>query len=142
MGKTYICTNHVITRIKERFDFDWDWSDYLEVCKQLDKILEDSKEDKSYINDTKFLFYLQDLYGYDEQYEFRASSEHNILFVVIKERGKKIVKTCYPLNSSRFTCRKQFKKKGSTKRYTPKSKKKRRALNELEAMEEHLSEEI
>jgi len=71
------------------------------------------------------------------KYEFMANAEYNLLFVVIRERGKKVVKTCWPLNSSQFNCRKQYKKKDDHKRYTPRSKKKRRVLNELEAIEEY-----
>ena len=137
MVKTYIYTHHVIDRLKERFDFNWEWDNRYEVYKQLDMILNDSKEDRSYLNNTKFLLYLRDLYGYDEQYEFIANAEYNLLFVVIRERGKKVVKTCWPLNSSQFNCRKQYKKKDDHKRYTPRSKKKRRVLNELEAIEEY-----
>ena len=140
MAKKYIFTNHLINRIRERFNFNWNWDNKWEIYKKLETLLANSKEDKSYINDIKFVFYLQDLYGIDVQYEFRANREHNILFVIVDDRGRGIVKTCYPLNSSRFVSRKQYTKKESQKRYTPKSKRKRQVLNELEAMEEHLME--
>jgi hypothetical protein len=142
MVKQYIYTHHVIDRLKERFDFNWEWDNRYEVYKQLDVILNDSKEDRSYLNNTKFLLYLRDLYGYDEQYEFMANAEYNLLFVAIRERGKKVVKTCWPLNSSQFNCRKQYKKKDDHKRYTPRSKKKRRVLNELEAIEEYIEGDL
>jgi hypothetical protein len=136
--KRYIYTNHFWERFRERFALDIDWDNKYE---EVNKILEDSQEDKSYLNNTSFMFYLQDLYGYDSRYEFRSNAAYNVLFVIIIDKGRKVIKTCYPLTTSRFIFRKQFKKKDEKKNYTPRSKKKRKPLKELEALRDHMERE-
>lgn len=140
MDVKYIYTNHLLERMEERFGFKWDWTNKREAWKQIDEIMEGSKEDKSYLNNAKYMMNLQDLHGYDSKYEFRSNMEHDIVFVMIVERGNRIVKTCYRLSKSSFLSRKGFSNKGkkSQKRYTPRSRKYREPFNEIEAMQEHL----
>jgi len=138
----YIYTNHVIDRLRERFNFNWDWDNKTEIYRELDKILKDTKDDKSYLNNTRFMLNLLDLHGFDSRYEFRSHIALDILFVTIIEKDKRIVKTCYPLTNSKFIKRKGFKK-SSKKKNTPtsKSRRSRSPVKEFEAMQAHWERE-
>ena len=138
MDNKYIYTNHLLQRMEERLGFKW--NSRQEAWKQIDEIMANSKEDRSYLNNARYMMNLHDLHGYDSIYEFRSNMEHNVLFVMIVERGKRIVKTCYRLTRSSFLSRKGFQNKGKKegKKYTPKSRKRRAAYNEMEAMEEYM----
>jgi len=140
MELKFIYTNHVLDRLKERFNLKWNWDYKPEVYRNIDEIMAETNLDKSYLNNTKFMINLQDLHGFDSQYEFRTHTEMDIVFVMIIEKGKRIVKTCYPLSGSAFITRKTFQKQKDLKRYTPRSKRHRAALKEWEAMEDHLTQ--
>jgi len=139
----YIYTNHFWKRFRERFVLKTYWENKdkdkdKDKDKEVNNILKDSTEDKSYLNNTTFMFYLQDLYGYDCKYKFMSNADHNILFVTILDKGKRIVKTCYPLTTSRFIFRKKFKKKDKKKICMARSRKKRILFNEFDAVKDHL----
>jgi len=139
MELKYIYTNHLLERLEERFGLDVDWANKNETYKKIDEIMAETNEDRSYLNNTKFMLNLHDLHGFDAKYEFRSHLGLNILFVMIHERGRKVVKTCYPLDSTKFIKRKNFQKKTKAqKRVTPRSKKRRQPLKEVEALHEHL----
>jgi len=134
----YIYTNHVIDRLEERFRFDWEWKNKKAVYIKIDELMAETTDDKSYLNNTKFMLNLQDLHGFDSKYEFRTHVELDIVFVMIIEKGKRIVKTCYPLSGSKFIARKTFRKQKSNKRVMPRGKRNRGTIREWEAMESHL----
>ena len=139
MRKKYIYTNHVVDRLKERFKFNWDWNNKESVYLEIDEIMRETKEDRSYLNNSKFMLNLHDLHGFDNIYEFRSHVDLNILFVMIVEKGRRVVKTCYPLTRSSFIKRKGFQKQAKSKTFsTPKSRKHRAPLREHEAMEAYL----
>lgn len=56
--------------------------------------LDTAEENKSYINNTGFMSWYYEKYGYDKRFEFLVSDE--LLFVVVYDDGKKIVVTCVP----------------------------------------------
>jgi len=115
MGCRYIYTNHLLERLEERFGINVHWENKKETYKEINDIMSEASEDRSYLNDSRFMINMYDLHGYDKKYEFRINAKLDIVFVMILERGKKIVKTCYQLDSSRFVKKKKFKKKHKRK---------------------------
>lgn len=59
--------------------------------------LDEAEENKSYVNNTGFMGWYYEKYGYDKRFEFLVDKE--VLFVVVLDRGKKIVVTCVPVKS-------------------------------------------
>ncbi len=53
-----------------------------------------SEENRSYINNTSFMSWYYDKYGYDKRFQFLHHEE--IVFVIVWDEGKKIVVTCVP----------------------------------------------
>lgn len=139
MEGDYVFTEHLVERLKERFPYlELPWNDRWQLYKDLNRMIEYSHDERRYLNDTAYMFHLQETYGYDARYEFLVNEEHNILFVVSLNHGtRKIVKTCMPLN----TCRKFMPKKryqGSVEKVRRVPKKRRGSLfNEFEAQEEY-----
>ena len=59
--------------------------------------LDDAEEDRSYINNTNFMNWYYEKYGYDRRFELLVHED--IVFVVIFDRDKKIVVTCVRSNT-------------------------------------------
>lgn len=141
MDGDYFFTEHFIERMKERFpNLSLPWDDRWQLYKDLDKMIRNSREERRYLNDTRYMFYLHETYGYDARYEFLANTENNILFVVSLSSGfRKIVKTCMPLNTcEKFIPTKKYQVKVEKQRKIPK-KRKGSLFNEFEAQEEYMN---
>lgn len=54
--------------------------------------IEESDENRSYLNNTGFMQWYHEKYGYDKRFQFLVHGD--LLFVVVEDRGKKIVVTC------------------------------------------------
>lgn len=89
-------TNHAIDRFKERFAHKYpnlDSNNKREVINKICQILNEAKEDKSYLNDSLHLVNLYEKYGYGNHFRFMCNQ--GIVFVATKlEKGDFIV-TCY-----------------------------------------------
>lgn len=116
--RDYIFTHHLRRRFLQRTDkkfthLDQCRSPDCETCQQqTDEILQDlaangrqinseianrldqAEENRSYLNNTGFMSWYYDKYGYDKRFEFLIHED--ILFVVVWDNGKKIVVTCVP----------------------------------------------
>jgi len=81
--KSFSFRYHALNRFKERFpkkvdEFDGDV--YKAVAVELYKR---SKEDRTYLNNTPFMIYLGERYGYDRKYSFYVSDD--CVFVCIEK---------------------------------------------------------
>ena len=63
-----------------------------EVDTQIIKRISNADENRSYVNNSGFMTWYYDKYGYDDKFQFLVHK--NILFVVLIKRGRKIVVTC------------------------------------------------
>jgi hypothetical protein len=54
--------------------------------------LEQTEENKSYLNNTGFMEWYFQKYGYDKRFEFLVHDD--LLFVVVHDNGKKVIVTC------------------------------------------------
>ncbi len=63
-----------------------------EINTQIAKRLGESDENRSYLNNSGFMSWYYDKYGYDTQFQFLVHK--NILFVVLIKKGRKVVVTC------------------------------------------------
>lgn len=61
---------------------------------EISRRLEASDENKAYLNNTGFMEWYYEKYGYDKRFEFLVHEE--ILFVVVLERSRKVIVTCVP----------------------------------------------
>jgi hypothetical protein len=59
---------------------------------ELHRRLGEAEEDRSYLNNSGFMQWYYDKYGYDKGFEFLVHDK--ILFVVVHDCGKKVVVTC------------------------------------------------
>lgn len=59
--------------------------------------LDNAEEDRSYINNTSFMNWYYEKYGYDRRFELIVNED--IVFVVIFDQDKKIVVTCVRSNT-------------------------------------------
>mgnify|MGYP001581659049 CR=1 len=92
--KKYYFTNHAIDRFSERFKEKF--KDRSIMVSQLAREFYDSKPNKSFLNNTRFLVHLGEQYGYNGDFEFRVG--HGKVFVC---RDSTLV-TVYPQDTSRF----------------------------------------
>lgn len=94
----YFLTYHAIERFQERFseiaknikeiNF-WTRSQNVNSIKQFfDKMLDESKENRSYLNNSNHMINLYENYGYDKEYKFMENLENGILFILAKERSE------------------------------------------------------
>lgn len=100
----YIFTDHLRERYVERFR---DKNANLKVYKERSiinheiKVLVNSAEEvKRYLTDTNLMGYLYRRYGFDRR--FSILENDNILFVVIHERGRHVIVTCFGQRGSVF----------------------------------------
>lgn len=68
------------------------FNNHAEVMRGLISRLSLSEETKSYINNSQFMAWYYDKYGYDCRVEFRVHDD--LLFVIMCNDGKKFVVTC------------------------------------------------
>lgn len=54
--------------------------------------LDEAKEDRSYMNNSEFMEWYYNKYGFDKRFEFLVHDD--LLFVVVWDYGKKVVVTC------------------------------------------------
>jgi len=120
--RRYIFTRHLRERFVQRTNKRFE---HLQTCKnedcnlcyelniEIDKILEARRpvdqeiarrldaasECKSYLNDARFMDWFYDKYGWDKRFEFLVNDK--ITFVVVEERGRKVVVTC--IDSKNYT---------------------------------------
>jgi len=136
MARKYYFTDHFITRLHERFpklEVSWDNKDQLYL--ELESILENSTEEKGYLN-TEYMLYLQKEYGVETKYEFRANRDYDLLFVVVDKRAI----TCWRLNeSNNVMVHKKFVKNKNIDRsvFNPKSRNLRSIMSEYEAQAQY-----
>lgn len=114
--RNYILTKHVKERFVQRSNkkylhLQWCRVDNCEECQNLKKIircevdrnlkditeemsrrLDLADEDRSCVNNTSFMNWYYEKYGYDNRFEFLIHED--ILFVVVCDNGKKFVVTC------------------------------------------------
>lgn len=57
----------------------------------------ESDENRSYLNNTGFMQWYFEKYGFDKRFQFLLHED--LLFVVVEDRGKKIVVTCVSLKT-------------------------------------------
>ena len=56
------------------------------------QLLEQADESKSFINNSGFMCWYYEKYGYDKRFQFLVND--GMLFVVVIEKGRKVVVTC------------------------------------------------
>lgn len=113
----YIFTNHLrdrfVQRTQKKYQHLWRqcWIENCEICKSLQKEcqkevvknrkeidreitrrLNESDENKSYINNTEFMCRYYEKYGFEKRFEFRTHED--IMFVIVVDNGKKLIVTC------------------------------------------------
>ena len=64
---------------------------------ELAKRIGSATENRSYLNNTGFMAWYYDKYGFDKKFEFLVHDD--ILFVVVVDKGKKVVVTCVKARS-------------------------------------------
>ncbi len=82
------------------------------VDTELNRRISASHENRSYLNNTSFMQWYYDKYGYDKGFKFLVHED--MLFVVVVDNGKKIVVTCIPAKThlaGKISFRPKFKKK-------------------------------
>lgn len=62
------------------------------IDEEIYRRLGEAEEDKAYTNNTGFMAWYHEKYGYDKRFEFLV--EDDLLFVVVHDQGKKVVVTC------------------------------------------------
>ncbi|RJR07433.1 hypothetical protein C4588_06820 [Candidatus Parcubacteria bacterium] len=100
-------TKHVLYRYAERFYYqsEENLQERLEKeSRTVNKHMKDAffaaKEDRSFLNDQNLMGYLWEKYGYDKH--FRILIKDKVAFVVIREKGRDKVITCFPTSSAFF----------------------------------------
>ena len=81
---------------------------------ELAKCINEADENRSYVNNSGFMGWYYDKYGYDKNFEFLIHDD--LLFVVVVDKGKKIVVTCVPAKThlaGKSELRPKFKGKGN-----------------------------
>jgi hypothetical protein len=130
-NRKVIITRHIKDRIKERFP---DIYENLENSSDEDirTLIKDGIVDRSFINNTKFMQYLYDTYGFGHTYDFIING--NIVFVIKKKKGDRVAVTCLDKRKTSFV-RKNTKFKGKKKNKKPKKVIGIHSLDELDGMD-------
>lgn len=107
--KNVIVTKHIKERICERFP-----SVYENIKDNPDgrikTLINEGDVSRSFINDSKFMNYLYETYGYGHTYDFVVNGD--IVFVIKKNEGQKIAVTCLNKKTTTFIKKAiKFKKK-------------------------------
>lgn len=103
-------TKHAIDRTKERFPHfcenmeilkNWKQNNGLkEIYPLFSELLKNSNENKSFINNTKYMVHLYEKYGFDIDHKFLENKEKNMTFVMVKNRNEEkfSLVTVVPIN--------------------------------------------
>ena len=59
---------------------------------QIKEMVNAADEDRSHINNTRFMSWYYEKYGFDKRFEFLVNNE--IVFIVVIDEGKKMIVTC------------------------------------------------
>jgi hypothetical protein len=90
-----------------------------DIDQEIFQRLKNSTESRSFINNTGFMEWYHEKYGYDKRFQFLVDSE--LLFVVILEKGRRIVVTCVEakthLAGKAVLSKKKFRKKKKVDEY-------------------------
>lgn len=79
-----------------------------EWAAKLRALVADATEEKSYINDTNFMSYYYEKYGYDRKFKFLING--NVLFVALIENGDMHIVTCMHPSWYNVSNKKKYKK--------------------------------
>jgi hypothetical protein len=66
--------------------------DHAKIDEEIYLRLDRADENRSYLNNTSFMEWYHEKYGFDNRFEFLI--DEDLLFVVIYDEGKKIIVTC------------------------------------------------
>jgi len=102
-------TRHAIDRYRERFPAECKNKTDGDIRRNLYVLACNSKPDRSFINNSRYMMRLYDQYGYDLDFEFLRYE--NLIFVAKKEENRRVILTCYPSDNWIFGKRIKFKKK-------------------------------
>lgn len=82
------------------------------VDTELNRRISNAEENRSYINNSTFMEWFYEKYGYDKTYQFLVHED--MLFVAVVEGSRKVVVTCIPAKNhvvGKAELRPKFKKK-------------------------------
>jgi hypothetical protein len=104
-----IITKHIQDRIAERFPEVYETIRDNARC-ELKHLINNGYVSKSFLNNSKFMQYLYDTYGYEHTYDFVVSGD--IVFVIKKNKGQNIAVTCLDSKTTTFISKAtKFKKR-------------------------------
>lgn len=94
----YFLTFHAVERLQQRFvkitnqnekikNWNRAYREIDSVKPVFDQLISDSVENKTFINNTRYMTHIYEKYGFDNEYKFLENQEHGILFVMKKPRG-------------------------------------------------------
>jgi hypothetical protein len=97
MRLNYLLTHHCVERLRERFPHiadkyvelrEWKRGDnFSNVKKVMNIILNESEENKSFLNNSVEMIKIYEKYGYDNEYKIYELRNEEILFIFSKERS-------------------------------------------------------
>jgi hypothetical protein len=101
-------TKHLQSRFRERF------ASYLaedeSVEKKIKALIDESVENRQFLNNFAFCEHLYEKYGYASQYKFLVWN-NKIVFVVKEEGGRLYAVTCIPAEKNFYRVHTKFRKK-------------------------------
>jgi hypothetical protein len=87
----------------------------IEVEKEIKQVVNESEEERSYLNNPGFMDWYYQKYGFDKRFRFLVEPKLNLLFIVVVERGREVVVTCLKAKShlvgKAVVSRNKFRKK-------------------------------
>ena len=95
-----VITRHIQERIRERFPSIYEDLRYGNMPRNLKKLINSGEVSRSFLNDSKFMNYLYDRYGYGHTYDFVVKGD--IVFVIKKNEGENIAVTCLNKKTTSF----------------------------------------
>ena len=105
------------------------------IDRELARRIGEAEENRSYLNNSGFMAWYYEKYGFDKKFEFLVHED--MLFVVIVDKGKKVVVTCVKARSH-LAGRGTFRPKYNQVK-TKEEKREERLLNKAARMEEEKS---
>ena len=99
--RSYYLTRHAVERFKERCRGKVngvDWNDFLSIKIKMYKMVNESKEDRSYLNNFRLMEHIYEKYGYDYDFKIlRHTRVKALTFVLVRKRDKTrdAIVTCY-----------------------------------------------
>lgn len=86
-----------------------------EIEDEIKTSIDSAKDEKSFLNNQKFMSWYFEKYGYDKRFKFLVDPKVDLLYVVVVEKGREVVVTCVKARNhwiGRAVCqRHKFKKK-------------------------------